>query len=91
MALFRAAPDDVVEALSSGAAVVEDIEQLQYVVLREGTAFSAVRERRPVLSDLFADGPGVAPRPRPRTRWSGGVTSMLLETQPVRNKSAVRR
>lgn len=51
VALFRAAPDETVEASSASAAFVEEIEQIQYVTLGEGPAFSAVRERKPVLSD----------------------------------------
>lgn len=51
VALFRPAPDDTVEASSASAAFVEEIERIQYVILREGPALSAARERRPVLSD----------------------------------------
>ncbi|BBY59291.1 GAF and ANTAR domain-containing protein [Mycolicibacterium sarraceniae] len=51
VALFRVATEDSVEALAASAGVFEDIEQIQYVALREGPALSAVRDRRPVLSD----------------------------------------
>jgi GAF domain-containing protein len=52
VALLRAGrPDDPVEALSASAAIVEEIDRIQYVTLDEGPSLTAVRERCTVRSE----------------------------------------
>ena len=52
VALLRAGrPDDPVEALSASAAIVEEIDRIQYVILQEGPSLTAMREQRTVQSE----------------------------------------
>jgi len=51
VAVFRAVPDYPVDASSASTPLVEEIERIQYLTLREGPALSAAQERCPVLSD----------------------------------------
>jgi len=80
VALFGTAPEDRVEALSASAAVIEEIEHIQYFVLREGPALSAVLERRPALSDSLG-GERRWPRFGPRVGRLGVHSVLALPLQ----------